>query len=313
MKISVVTPVYNERKNLEPLLSQIKQVLDGVYEYEIIAVDDNSSDGSQEVLKQFASKNQSLKTVSFSRNYGQTAAIMAGIHYSSGDIIVPIDSDLENDPHDIYNLLKKIREGNDIVSGWRKNRWEKKFFTRKLPSVCANWLISKITGVALHDYGCTLKAYKREFIGNVALYGEMHRFLPAYAAFHGARISEVSVHYRPRTYGASKYGISRMFKVLLDLLVFRFLYTYMTKPIHFFGGVGFVSLFLGVVTGVTAVVLKMADLKDFIETPLPILSALLIIVGVQFIGMGIIAEMLMRVYYEGQNKKIYTIKETTNI
>jgi hypothetical protein len=227
-------------------------------------------------------------------------------------VIVPIDSDLENDPADIPKLVAKLADGFDVVSGWRQGRWKGAYFTRKLPSETANWLISKITKVHLHDYGCILKAYKAEVIKGVPLYGEMHRFIPAYAKSQGARVTEMSVNYRARRFGKSNYGLSRTFRVLLDLLLIKFLDRYMNRPIHFFGSVGFVSLGLGALAALWAGVLKLSG-TSFIETPLPIFSALFLIVGVQLIAMGIIAEILMRTYYESQNKKSYLVKETVNI
>ena len=312
MKLSLVTPIYNESKNLRPLFSELKKVLDGLeYDYEIIAVNDGSSDDSFEILKEL-SHDSHVKVINFSMNYGQTAALLAGIDNAKGDIIVSIDSDLENDANDIPKMIEKINEGYDVVSGWRRKRWKGKWITRKLPSICANWLISKITGLKLHDYGCILKAYKRESISGVKLYGEMHRFIASYALLSGARITEIEVNYRTRLHGKSNYGISRIFRVLLDLVVVKFLHKYMDKPMHFFGGIGFLSFFFGIFSGISAVILKVFHIKDLVATPLPIFSALLIIVGVQFILMGILAEMLMRIYYESQDKKPYRIREKIN-
>jgi glycosyltransferase involved in cell wall biosynthesis len=227
-------------------------------------------------------------------------------------VLIPMDADLENDPADIAKLLEKLDEGYDVVSGWRRDRWKGHFLTRKLPSVTANWLISFITGVHLHDYGCTLKVYRADVFRDIKLYGEMHRFIPAYASWRGARVGEIAVNHRPRKYGTSNYGISRSFRVLLDLLLIRFLFRYMNRPIHFFGTVGFASLALGGLAGFGAIVLKFYGIS-LISTPLPVLSALFIIVGMQFIGMGILAEMLMRVYYESQDKTPHTIRETINL
>lgn len=313
MKISLVTPVYNETGNIDRLHTELTEVLSSITtNYEIIAVNDGSKDDSYERLRKIAVNDPHLKVIDFRANEGQTAALSAGLDHAVGEIIVTIDSDLENDPADIPRLLEKLDEGFDVVSGWRKNRWQGKWLTRKLPSVSANWLISLITKVKLHDYGCILKAYRRDVISGVSLYGEMHRFIPAYASWQGARVTEVVVNHRPRTYGKSNYGFSRTFKVLLDLVVIKFLDKYMDKPIHFFGGFGFISFALGLLAGLTSIIMKMAHYRDFVATPLPIFSALLLIVGVQLIAMGIIAEILMRTYYGSQNKKPYDIKQKHN-
>src|SRR3989344_523680 len=313
MKISVVTPIYNEEGNVDMFLSEIWAVLKGLNtQFELIAVDDGSRDGSLAKLKQFAKTHLELRVISFRGNFGQTAALSAGIEAATGDIIVPIDSDLENDPHDIPKLLAKLEEGNDVVSGWRQNRWQGATLTRRWPSEIANRLISWITGVRLHDYGCTLKVYLAELLKDVPLYGEMHRFIPALAKRRGAKVAELSVNHRPRRFGVSKYNFSRTYKVLLDLLVIKFLDRYMTKPIHFFGGLGFISLFLGFISGALAVFLKLVHARDFVYTPLPTFSALLLIVGVQLIALGIVGEVLMRTYYESQDKKPYVIAERIN-
>jgi len=313
-KISVVVPVYNEAENLPTLFRELNNVLIKVQgEFEIIAVDDGSTDETPSILAQHARKESRIRIISFLINSGQTAALRAGIEHATGDIIIPIDSDLENDPADIPMLIAKLDEGFDVVSGWRHGRWQGSLFTRKIPSLLANKLISILTNTHLHDYGCTLKAYKAEILKDVKLYGEMHRFIPAYASWRGARVTEINVNHRPRRFGRSNYGISRTFRVLLDLLLIRFLFKYMNRPIHFFGMVGFTSLGLGVVAGALGVYLRLFHHMALITTPLPTLSALLIIVGVQFIGMGILAEILMRIYYESQHKSPYTIKETINI
>jgi glycosyltransferase involved in cell wall biosynthesis len=283
------------------------------YPYEVIAVNDGSRDDSKEHLDRIASTDVRIKIIHFRMNAGQTAAIQAGIEHASGDIIIPLDSDLENDPGDIVLLLAKLNEGHDVVSGWRKNRWANKKLVRKVPSILANKLISIISGTHLHDYGCTLKAYRQDVIKGVHLYGEMHRFIPAYAAQMGARVAEVEVSYTPRKYGKSKYGLSRTVRVLLDLLVLRFLHKYKDRPMQFFGLIGVVVGGLGFIAGITAVVLRLTIDLHLVETPLPTLSALLIIVGVQLITMGVLAEMVMRTYYESQGKKAYLIKETINL
>lgn len=312
MKISVVLPVYNEEKNIPQLYAELKTVLNKIGgEYEIICVDDHSTDDSLKILKKIATEDKNLKISSFKWNSGQTAAMSAGIKIASGDIIIPMDSDLQNDPKDIPNFLSKLDEGFDVVSGWRKNR---KDFTlsRKLPSYIANILIRNITGVKIHDYGCSMKAYRSEIIKDVLLYGEMHRFIPAYTAWHGGKITEIVVNHRPRVNGKTNYGITRTFYVLLDLVVVKFLSKYMNKPMHFFGGLGFLSLGFGLFAGILSVFLKMIHSRDFVETPLPIFSALFIIVGVVLVAMGVISEMIMRVYYESQGKTPYNVRETIN-
>jgi len=295
------------------LLDKIYSVVkENGYDYEIIAVNDGSKDDSFEVIRQFAIKDKNLKAIRFKVNAGQTAAIHAGIEHATGDILIPMDSDLENDPRDIPLLLEKINEGYDVVSGWRRDRWKGKFFTRKLPSIIANSLISHITGLKLHDYGCTLKAYRREVIQGVPLYGEMHRFIPAYALWQGAKVAEVPVRYEPRKFGKSNYGISRTFRVILDLFVIKFLDKYMDRPMHFFGKFGFVLLLFAGLSGVTALVFRFFGVS-FISTPLPLLTSLLLIMSLNMIMMGILAEMIMRTYYETQGKKPYLIRETLNL
>ncbi len=313
MKVSIVLPIYNEEKNIPILYKEIIETCrNSNYDYEIIAVNDLSTDSSLKILSDLAHKNSQLKVVSFKFNVGQTAAMSAGIHYASGDIIIPMDSDLQNDPRDIPKFIDKIHEGYDVVSGWRKDR---KDFTlsRKIPSKIANIIIGYITGVKIHDYGCSMKAYRRDLIQDIKLYGEMHRFIPAYARWQGGRVTEIVTHHRPRIHGKTNYGISRTFKVLLDLVVVKFLSRYLNKPIHFFGGVGFISLAIGIVAGLSSIFLKIFYVKSFVSTPLPVFSALFVIVGVQLVAMGIIAEMLMRVYYESQDATPYKIRETINI
>ncbi|HRY62337.1 MAG TPA: glycosyltransferase family 2 protein [Candidatus Paceibacterota bacterium] len=313
MKISIVVPVYNEAKSLPELFLEIKEVLEKERsDYEIVAVNDGSKDDSWNVLKKLGEDNKRIKAINFKFNNGQTAAMSAGIKASTGDVIIPIDSDLENDPADIPKLLAKISEGYTVVSGWRKDRWGNATLKRKIPSLVANWLISKITGVKLHDYGCTLKAYDRGIISEVELYGEMHRFIPAYAKWKGGKVAEIPVNYRPRKYGESNYGISRTFRVLLDLVLIKFLVKYMNRPMHFFGGLGFSSVLLGFLSGCYALILKFVYGTSFISTPMPVLTVFFIIVGVQLAAMGILSEMIMRTYYESQNKTPYSIKEKIN-
>ncbi len=314
MKISIITPIYNEEKNIPHLYARLSEVLKKLpHEYEIIAINDGSQDKSLQVLREFAAQDKALKVINFRNNFGQTAALSAGIESATGEVIILIDSDLENDPADIAHIITKINEGYDVVSGWRKNRWKGQFITRKLPSLVANALISKIAGVKLHDYGCTLKGYRREVVQSIMLYGEMHRFIPAYAKKAGARIAEIPVHYTPRIHGKSNYGIGRLLRVLPDLLLLKFLDKYMNRPIHFFGLLGFWAFGAGFLAIVLALYLRFFHSISLIETPLPTLSAMCVIVGVQLLVMGLVAEMLMRTYYESQQKRPYVIKEKINL
>jgi glycosyltransferase involved in cell wall biosynthesis len=277
--------------------------------YEVIFVDDGSSDGTLEILLDLREKNPNVKIVSFSRNFGQTAALSAGIDFSKGDIIIPMDGDLQTDPEDILPLLEKIGEGFDVVSGWRKRRKDP-FLTRRLPSIFANKIISWIGGVHLHDYGCTLKAYRKDILKNIRLYGEMHRFIPIYAQWIGARVSEIPVRHFPRGSGSSKYGMSRVFKVILDLMVVKFLLSYSQKPIYVFGGMGLLMILGSILAGCYAVYLKFFKGTSFILTPLPLLCVFLLLLGFLSILMGFLAEILTRTYYESQGKPTYQIKET---
>lgn len=312
MKLSIILPIYNEEDSLEKLYGEIKSALSQFSsDYEIIAVNDGSKDKSLEIIKGIAARDPNFKVIDFRRNYGQTAAISAGIDSAKGEILVPLDADLQNDPADIPKLLDKINEGFDVVSGWRKDR--KDSLSRKIPSQIANWLISLITGVKLHDYGCTIKAYKKEAVREIRFYGEMHRFMPAYAAWYGAKIGEIVVNHRPRKYGKAKYGLSRIFRVVLDLLTVKFLMNYLTKPIHFFGWVGLLLLFLGSLCGIATLIFKFVLGISLRSTQLPLLTVFLIIVGVQFILMGLLAEILIRIYYEPRGKTPYSIKEKINL
>jgi len=309
MKISIILPIYNEEDSIEPLYKELKEVLIP-FDYEIIAVNDGSRDRGLEILQKIAGEDTKFKVINFRRNYGQTAAISAGINYSSGDILIPLDADLQNDPADIPKFLEKINEGFDVVSGWRKNR--KDNWRRRIPSQIANRLISFITGVKIHDYGCTMKAYKKEIIEDIQFYGEMHRFMPAYASWYGAKIGEIVVNHRPRKYGRAKYGLSRIFRVILDLLTVKFLMSYLTKPMHFFGRVGLPLLFFGFLSGIATLILKFGYGISFILTPLPLFTVFLTVVGIQFILMGLLAEILIRIYYEPKSKPSYSIKEKIN-
>ncbi len=317
MNLSIVIPVYNEKGNLPALTEQLLDMIEkqGYDKWEIIYVDDGSKDGSYEVLKEQALKEKNIKVVRFLRNFGQTSALSAGINRASGDIIVLLDSDLENSPYDVPKLVDKIKDGYDVVSGWRKNRWEGQFLTRKLPSTIANFLISKISDIELHDFGCTLKAYRKTVLKQIKLYGEMHRFIPALAAWYGYKVCEVSVEYKQRVYGSSKYGLSRIFKVLLDILFLKFLFKFLHRPLHFFGGIGIFSFFVGGLAGLIALYFKLstANHKDFIETPLPTIMTMFVLLGAVFVLMGILAELLIRVYFEGQKKDNFLIKEEINL
>lgn len=315
MKISVITPIYNERENIKPLLLQIKSALEH-FDYEVILVDDGSRDGSVDVLKELGKlHDQRFKVILFRKNCGQTAALAAGFDYASGDVIVPIDSDLEHDPADIPKLVKKLDEGYDVVSGWRVNRWQGELFTKKIPSMTANWLVSKVSGVKLHDTGCTLKAYRAEVVKNIPLYGDMHRFIAAYAFWNGAHVTELPVNFRTRTYGQSNYGLGRIWRTVLDLITMKFMFGYAARPLHLFGLAGFASIFFGIASGALAVYLKFfSALKaDFVQTPLPVIMAMLVVVGVMLIMLGLLAEIIMRTYHESQGKKIYNIKDKINL
>lgn len=308
MTVSVVIPLYNEEANVEILHNRLKEVLDGLEQHhEIIYVDDGSTDKTLALLEEIQRRDQSVMVLSLRRNFGQTAAFAAGFDFTRGDIIVTMDGDLQNDPKDIPRLLDAIKEC-DLVSGWRKKRKDP-FFTRRLPSAIANWLISRVTGVRLHDYGCSLKAYRRDVIKNLRLYGEMHRFIPAIASWYGVRIREIETTHHPRFRGTSKYGISRTMKVLLDLITVKFLQSFSTKPIQFFGPVGLIFSLAGIGISCYLTFEKLMRGVDIGGRPLLLLGALLIIVGVQFVGMGLIGEMIVRVYHESQKKPIYALKK----
>lgn len=312
-KVSIFIPVYNEEENLPLLQEKINNALsDGNISYEVIYVDDGSRDNSYNVLADIAAKNSNVKVVKFRRNYGQTAAMSAGIDAAEGEILIPMDADLQNDPSDIPRLLEKINEGYDVVSGWRKDRKDT-FINRKLPSVIANKLISVISKVSLHDYGCTLKAYKHEVLKDIRLYGELHRFIPVCASWVGARVTEIPVKHHERQFGESKYGINRTLKVVLDLLVIKFLTDYSTKPIYVFGGVAFLSFILSTLSFMWAIGLKIFSGVQLDGTPLPIIGAMFFTVSIQLAMMGVLADMVMRTYYESQDKRIYTVEKTHNI
>ncbi|HEY3026343.1 MAG TPA: glycosyltransferase family 2 protein [Pyrinomonadaceae bacterium] len=308
-EVSVFLPVFNEEPNLRPLHAKLMAALASLHRTtEIIYVDDGSTDGSLEVLREIAHADPRVHVVALRRNYGQTAAMAAGIDAARGQVLIPMDADLQNDPADIVRLLEKIDEGYDVVSGWRKNRQDK-LVTRKIPSMLANRLISWIGGVPLHDYGCSLKAYRRESLQDVQLYGEMHRFIPIYASWSGARVTEIPVEHHARTMGKSKYGLSRTMKVIFDLMTIKFMASYQTKPIYIFGSFGMVAIALSVIAGLWATILKFWKGTSFILTPLPVITVVMLAIGFQFLLMGLLAEMLVRTYHESQAKPIYTVRE----
>ncbi len=312
MNLSVVVPVFNEEESLEPLLREIREALDPLGKsYEVIVVDDGSSDGTFALLSRLHKTEPRIKALRFKRNFGQTAAVAAGLAHAQGEIIVAMDGDGQNDPKDIPALLRKIDEGFDLVSGWRSPRQDP-FWSRQLPSFMANGLISWMTQVKIHDYGCTLKAIRREVAKELKLYGEMHRFIPAIAYERGARIAEIKVHHRPRRWGKSKYGIARTFRVILDLLTVKFLLSYATRPLHVFGLIGLMSGGAGFLIGVYLTMQKILYQYEIGGRPLLLLAVLLMLIGFQFVTMGLLGEMLARTYHESQNKPIYVIKEILN-
>jgi glycosyltransferase involved in cell wall biosynthesis len=313
MELTLITPVFNEEKNLLPLLTAVRETLKPLnLDWEIIFVDDGSTDKSVEALRGFAKEDKDhIRLIELRRNYGQTAAITAGIDHAQGDIVVLLDADMQNDPADIPLLLAKLDEGYDVVSGWRKDRQDN-YLTRILPSQIANGLISWVTGLHLHDYGCTLKAYRREFLGSFHLYGEMHRFIPVYAEAAGARVTEVVVHHHPRLYGESNYGIDRVVKVVLDLFTVKFLMSYSAKPMRLFGGVGLGLIGFSFLVFVFLVVRKFTILTPMLDSPLFPICIVVSILGFQSLLMGLIAELLIRTYHETQGKTIYTIRTAAN-
>ncbi len=309
--VTVTVPLYNEAENIPILYERIRSAMNALGQrWELILVNDGSTDGSAAMLDDLAAKDPQVTVVHFRRNFGQTAAFMAGLDYARGTIIVPMDGDLQNDPADIAKLLAKLDEGYDVVSGWRKDRKDNAM-RRNLPSRIANRIISRVSGVPLHDYGCSLKAYRRDVLEGVKLYGEMHRFVPIYASWNGARVTEMEVTHHPRLHGESKYGLERVIKVVLDLLVVKFLFRYSGKPIYIFGGFGFFSIFLGAITGVWALVLKLFFGVSLIQTPLPLLTVFLGAIGVLSVLMGLLAEMLNRTYHESQGKSVYRVGHVT--
>ena len=308
-ELSLFLPVLDEQDNLRPMHEKIRAALDALGKTaEVIYVDDGSTDNSLKVLREIAASDDRVRVISLRRNYGQTAAMSAGIDAALGEILIPMDADLQNDPADIKRLLDKLDEGYDVVSGWRKDRQDK-LISRKIPSKIANKIISWIGDVPLHDYGCSLKAYRRDVIQDVKLYGEMHRFIPIYDAWAGARVTEIPVDHHARTMGKSKYGISRTIKVVFDLITIKFMAEYHTKPIYVFGTFGMLAFFISMLAGIWAVVLKFGYSTSFILTPLPIIAVVMLAISVQFFLMGLLAELLVRTYHESQDKAIYAVRE----
>jgi glycosyltransferase involved in cell wall biosynthesis len=307
--LSVVVPIHNEVDSLIPLLNAIATTLTThQLQYEIICDDAGSQDGSTQLLKQQAQLRTDLQAIILRRNYGQTAAMSAGFQSARGRVIVTLDGDLQNDPADIPELLAKLNEGYDLVSGWRKNRQDAAI-TRLLPSKIANWLISQVTGVKLHDYGCSLKIYRTELVADMNLYGELHRFLPALAFIEGARITELPVRHYPRSHGKSKYGLDRTFRVLMDLFTVFFIKKFLTQPMHVFGSWGLLSLSLGLALGLYLTFLKLFLSQGIGDRPLLILSVSLILAGIQLFSFGFLAEISIRTYHESQKRPIYRVRE----
>jgi glycosyltransferase involved in cell wall biosynthesis len=308
-EISIVIPVFNEAENIRPLFDSIKAAMaQTAYVWETIFVDDGSTDGTYQALQELLLDRESIQIVRFRRNFGQTAALAAGLDQARGEIIVTLDGDLQNDPHDIPLLISKMGAGYDLVTGWRMYRQDS--YSRCFVSRIANWLISLTTGVYLHDYGCTLKALRRDLAKQLKLYGEMHRFIPALAATIGATILEVPVHHHPRKHGKSKYGLSRTIRVIMDLVTVKFLSGYLTRPGHVFGSLGIVALSLGTIITAVLGVERLLGITGLSDRPVLFLGILLMIVGMQFITMGLLGEMLSRVYHEGQDKPVYVIRDT---
>ncbi|NJN17833.1 MAG: glycosyltransferase family 2 protein [Oscillochloris sp.] len=312
MELSIVVPIYNEEESIPALYERLTTELERYgRSYEIIAVDDGSRDRSFALLRDLAVADDRLRVVRFRRNFGQTAAFAAGFDRARGEYIVTIDADLQNDPADIPNLMAKAAEGFDVVSGWRARRQDP-FINRRLPSMLANRLISWSTGVYLHDYGCSLKVYRSDVVKNINLYGELHRFIPAIASWQGTAVAEIPVHHEPRRFGKSKYGIGRTTRVLLDLITVRFLLSFATRPMQVFGLIGLLSILLGIAVNLYLVVIKLIYQVDIGDRPLLLLGVLLLMIGVQFIGFGLIGELVTRVYYEAQHKPIYVVREELN-
>jgi glycosyltransferase involved in cell wall biosynthesis len=308
--VSIVVPIYNELESIPHLLAALSTQLQAAgLSYEILCVDDGSSDGSDRLLKQQAVERDDLRVVLLRRNYGQTAAMAAGFSYASGRVIVTIDGDLQNDPSDIPMLMQILDEGYDLVSGWRQNRQDKSL-TRVIPSKIANWLIGWVTGVKLHDYGCSLKAYRSELVADMNLYGELHRFLPALAFIEGAKITEVPVKHHARQFGQSKYGLDRTFRVVMDLLTISFMRTFLTRPMHVFGLFGLMFLTVGLAISAHLAYVRLIVGEDIGQRPLLILAVVLLLAGLNLFCVGILAEIAMRTYHESQGRPIYRVRET---
>jgi glycosyltransferase involved in cell wall biosynthesis len=311
-QVSVIVPIYNEVQSLPHLIEAIAtSVTENQISYEIVCVDDGSSDGSTELLKQLAQARTDLRAVILRRNYGQTAAMSAGFKHARGKVLITLDGDLQNDPADIPHLLARLDEGYDLVSGWRKARQDAAL-TRLLPSKIANWLIGNVTGVKLHDYGCSLKAYRAELVADMNLYGELHRFLPALAFIEGARITEIPVRHHARRFGKSKYGLGRTLRVLMDLFTIFFMKKFLTRPMHVFGTFGLASMVGGVLLGSYLTFLKLGLGQSIGDRPLLILAVVLFLAGIQLFSFGLLAELLMRTYHESQDRPIYRVREVVD-
>jgi glycosyltransferase involved in cell wall biosynthesis len=313
LDVSVFLPVYNEQDNIEQLNLKLTDALERLgRSYEVIYIDDGSTDHSLAKLREIATRDTRVRVVSLRRNYGQTAAMSAGIDHARGQILIPMDADLQNDPADISRLLEKLDEGYDVVSGWRKDRKDR-WLTRQLPSRLANRLVAKLSGVELHDFGCSLKAYRRDALTGVKLYGEMHRFIPIYAGWAGARVAEIPVAHHARAAGESKYGLSRTIKVFFDLITIKFLSSYLTKPLYLFGSAGLVCLAISLFSFAFALYYRIVEGVHLNRMPLATLSMIMFAMGVQFIFMGLLAEMIVRTYHESQDKPTYLVRERINI
>ena len=308
--ISVVIPIFNEEENINKLSQSITKALSDI-DYEVLFINDGSTDNSENEIVKLSSTDPKIKLINLRRNYGQTAAMQAGFDQSKGTIVIPMDGDLQNDPKDIPKLIEKINEGYDVVSGWRKIRSDKKL-TRIIPSKIANMIISKISGIHLHDYGCTLKAYRKEILEDIKLYGEMHRFIPIYASWEGAKVTEIPVNHHPRIAGKTKYGLSRIPRVILDLLVIRFFDKSLDRPIHLFGQFGLLMFLIAFLLFFMALFLKVFMNISFILTPLPLLVVFFSMSGLLCIFLGLVAEIQSRIYFESKNRPPYLIKKNTN-
>ncbi len=312
MGLSIVIPIYNERETVEPLYAALTQTARTLGQlYELLLVDDGSTDGTSDALDRLAAADAAVKVVHFRRNFGQTAALSAGIQLASGEVVVMLDADLQNDPADIPLLLARLDEGFDLVHGWRKNRQDA-FVSRKLPSKLANWLISRVTGFAVHDLGCTLKAMRREIAGELQLYGEMHRFIPILAHWRGARCAEVVTRHHPRRFGKSKYGMSRALRVVLDLMTVKYMIQYQSSPMRLFGGLGLASLLAGAAAAAATVAMKLGQGIDMTGNPLLLLTVFATLAGLQFLVLGLLGEVCVRTYYESQSKQPYSIRSLVN-